>query len=27
MNVDLQMDDWASVFKRVNTPHLTGRKE
>lgn len=25
VNVDLQMGDWANVYKRVNTPHLTGR--
>ncbi len=24
-NVDLQMGDWATVYTRVNTPHLTGK--
>lgn len=24
VKVDLQMGDWANVYKRVNTPHLTG---
>jgi peptide/nickel transport system substrate-binding protein len=24
-NVDLQMGDWATVYQRVNTPHLTGK--